>query len=316
MAVVEQGPRVRPGHVQVRADHHALAGGQPVVLDHVGRVEPGQRGVQVRRVVDDLGAGGAHPGRGHHVLGEALGALDAGGRRARAEAGEAGGPHGVGDPGDQRHLRPDHHQVGLPAQGQRGGRGRVQHVQAVLLGHPGRARVAGRAGQRRHVGVLGHGQDDGVLTSTGAHDEDAHDADRRDRTPAAAGASVVHPVATRRRAARRRRVLRVITRVRPPVGRRSPAAARAAHRPPRRLRPAPGAHPGRLRAGRPDGRRLPRAGPGHHGRRGAGRPARTGDRRHHRHRRAPGVRRPAHHQDHRRAAPAPAGSSRTSRWPS
>ena len=176
VAVVEQGAGVRPGHVEVRADHDALAGGQPVVLDHVGRVEPGQRGVQVRRVVDDLGAGRAHPGRGHHVLGEALGALDPGGRRARAEAGDPGGAHRVGDPGDQRHLRSDDHQVGLPASGQGAGRRGVQHVQAVLLGHPGGAGVAGCAGQRGHRGVLGHGQDDGVLTSTGAHDEDAHEA--------------------------------------------------------------------------------------------------------------------------------------------
>ena len=80
----------------------------------------------------------------------------------------------VGDPGDQRDLGPDHHQVGLP--GLRPGRDglRVEHVQPVLLGDRGGARVAGGAGQRGDGGVLRQGEDDGVLTSTGADDQDAH----------------------------------------------------------------------------------------------------------------------------------------------
>ena len=122
------------------ADDDALAGGQAVVLDDVGRGEPGQRGVEVGRVVDGHGGGGGHAGGGHDVLGEALGALDPGGRRARPEAGDPGGPHRVGDPGDQRHLGPDHHQVGPPACGQRATAARVAHVQAVLLGDRRRCR--------------------------------------------------------------------------------------------------------------------------------------------------------------------------------
>ena len=44
-------------------------------------------------------------GGGHHLLGERLGALEPGGLRGRAEAGDARGAYGVGDPGDQRRLR-------------------------------------------------------------------------------------------------------------------------------------------------------------------------------------------------------------------
>ena len=51
---------------------------------------------------------------------------------------------------------------------------RVAHVQPVLLGDRGGARVAGGAGQRGDGGVLRQGEDDGVLTSTGADDQDAH----------------------------------------------------------------------------------------------------------------------------------------------
>ena len=51
----------------------------------------------------------------------------------------------------------------------------IEHVQPVLLGDPRGAGVARCAGQRRDLGVLGHGQHEGVLTSTGPHHQDAHD---------------------------------------------------------------------------------------------------------------------------------------------
>ena len=47
-------------------------------------------------------------------------------------------------------------------------------VEPVLLGDRGGARVAGDAGQRGDGGVLRQGEDDGVLTGTGADDQDAH----------------------------------------------------------------------------------------------------------------------------------------------
>ena len=155
-------------------DDHALAGGQAVVLDDVGRGEAGELGVEVGRVVDGHRCGGGHAGRGHDVLGEGLRALDPGGGRARPEAGDPGGPHGVGDPGDQRHLGPDHDEVGLPALRPVGDGLRVAQVEPVLLGDGRGTGVAGSAGQRGDGGVLRQGEDEGVLTGTGADDQDAH----------------------------------------------------------------------------------------------------------------------------------------------
>jgi hypothetical protein len=151
-----------------------LPAASPVVLDDVGRAEPGERGVQVRRVVDHHGSRVGHAGCVHHVLGEALGALDPGRLGARAEAGDAGPADRVGHAQHQRYLGPDHHQVGPPVHGQRGDRGRVEQVDPALLGRAGRAGVARRAGQGRDLGIGGQGEDDGVLTGTGADHEDAH----------------------------------------------------------------------------------------------------------------------------------------------
>ena len=51
---------------------------------------------------------------------------------------------------------------------------RVAHVEPVLLGDGRGAGVAGSAGQRGDGGVLRQGEDEGVLTGTGADDQDAH----------------------------------------------------------------------------------------------------------------------------------------------
>ena len=118
--------------------------------------------------------GRRHAGRGHDVLGERLAALELGGGGGRAEAGDAGGPDGVGHPGDQRRLGADHDQVGLQLRRQRGHRGAVGGIDAALLGDRGRAGVAGRADQRGDRGIGGQRQAEGVLAGTGTDDEDAH----------------------------------------------------------------------------------------------------------------------------------------------
>ena len=82
----------------------------------------------------------------------------------------------VGDPGDQRDLGADHDEVGVPAVGQRGDRGRVGHVQPVLLGDRGRTGVARCAGQRGDRGVLRQREDERVLTGTGTDHQDSHGA--------------------------------------------------------------------------------------------------------------------------------------------
>jgi hypothetical protein len=122
-----------------------------VVLHHPDRVtggwsEPIQGGVQICWAVHDFATGRAHPGRRHDVLGERLGALDAGGILTGSETGDAGSPHRVGHPKHQRHLGADDYQVGpdLARQGDdvlAGG-----DVDIVLLCQPGGAGVAGSDG--------------------------------------------------------------------------------------------------------------------------------------------------------------------------
>lgn len=107
---------MRAGHVAVVGDHHTLARGQPVILDHPGGLgcsgtEAIQRGIKVGRVVDGLAARGTDAGGRHHVFGERLGTLDPGGVLRRAEAGDPRSPHRIGDAENQRHLGPDDHQV-------------------------------------------------------------------------------------------------------------------------------------------------------------------------------------------------------------
>ena len=174
VAFVEQGRRVPTGNVTVVGDHDALAGGDPVVLDHPVRAEPVHGGVEPGRGVDDLAVRRPDPHRGHHVLGEGLGTLDSGRLRRRPEARDAGGPHRVGHPENQRHLGADNDEVSLDGAGQRDDGGRVHRVHGVVGGHPHGPGVARRAVQRRHPGVAPQREQQGVLTSTGTDHEDAH----------------------------------------------------------------------------------------------------------------------------------------------
>ena len=125
-------------------------------------------------IVNDLAGRGAHPGGGHHILGEGLGALDAGSVPARPETGDPGGPDRVGHPEHQRHLRPDDDQVGFQAAGQRHHGGAVGDVDVVLFGDGRCSGIAGRHRQGTHLRIAGQGQQQGMFTGTGSDYEDAH----------------------------------------------------------------------------------------------------------------------------------------------
>ena len=179
MPGVEQTGGVRPRHGAVRGHHHALAGGQPVVLDHPGRLagirtEAAQGGVEVGGAVHDLAASGAHAGGGHHVLGERLGPFDPGGIGGRPETGDPGGANRVGHTEHQRHLRPDDHQVGLHVTGQGGNRLTGGDVDISLLGHRRGPGVAGSDHQLVVLRVVAKGQQQGVLAGAGPDNQDAH----------------------------------------------------------------------------------------------------------------------------------------------
>ncbi len=163
---------------QVDADVHALAGGEPVGLDDVRRRDPGQVRGGLRSVRQRHRRRGRHSRRGHDLLGEALAALQRGGRGRRPEAGHPGGADGVGDPGHQRRLGPDDHQVrGEPRHQLQHGTG-VGGVDRLGVVEP---RVARRADHPLHGRVAAQRLDEGVLARAGAEDEDLHAGDASGR---------------------------------------------------------------------------------------------------------------------------------------
>lgn len=146
---------MRRGGLQVVRDDDALAGGQTVVLDDVRRTEGVEGLGDLLGGGADVGAAGRHAGRGHHVLGERLGALQLGGLLRGAEHRDARLAHGVGDPRDQGRLRAHDDQLGAELDGQRGHGLAVEGVDLVQLGDLGDAGVAGGAVQRGDGGVEG-----------------------------------------------------------------------------------------------------------------------------------------------------------------
>ena len=139
---------MRPSRGAVVGDHHSLAASQPIILDHIVRAEAVQGGfdLTVGKLAGQLfAAGGSHPGRGHDILGECLGALDAGGRLIGAEHQEACGSQRIGNPRHQGNLRANDHQVS-------GNVARQRHhgIRVVDAGD-----LAVECGQRFHADVTG-----------------------------------------------------------------------------------------------------------------------------------------------------------------
>ncbi len=94
-----------------RRHHDALAGGEPVGLDHDRRGHPSQVFLCRRRGVEALIGGGRDVVRPAQILGEALGAFEPRRRLGRAERLDAGGFEVVDEARDQRRFRADHHEV-------------------------------------------------------------------------------------------------------------------------------------------------------------------------------------------------------------
>ena len=159
----------------VGGDDHALAPGQPVVLDDVGRPEGVQRLLDLGGRGADVGPGGRHGRRSHDLLGEGLAALELGRLDGRAEAGDAPPAYGIRDPSDQRRLGPDHDEVD-PERGRQvgdlGARHRVDRMKLRELADPGIARSGVHLADVR---VLAERENQGVLPATSAYDEHLHD---------------------------------------------------------------------------------------------------------------------------------------------
>ena len=102
--------------VAVVGDDDALAGGEAVVLDDVRRPERVERrGRLLGRCVQTWAAAVGTPAAAITSLANALEPSSCGGLPGRAEAGDARGADGVGDPRDQRRLGPDDDEVGARA---------------------------------------------------------------------------------------------------------------------------------------------------------------------------------------------------------
>ena len=128
-----------------RRHHDALAGGEPVGLDHDRRAHAPQVVLGGRRGVEALIGGGRDVVGAAQILGEALRAFEPGGGAGRAERLDAGGFEGVDHAGDQRHLRADHHEVDRLRGAERDERRVVGRVEGDAFGIPGDAGIAGRA---------------------------------------------------------------------------------------------------------------------------------------------------------------------------
>ena len=154
----ELGPDVVLGLDQVGGDQHALAGRQPVGLDHVGAGEAAEELQRRFEVVEGREAGGGDPGRGHDLLHPRLRALEPGAVGAGAEDQLALGPEPVGQAVDQRRFGADHEQVGI----ERFGRG------------ADRTRDAGVPGRDDDVGGTAEHGGERVFTTSGPDDDDLH----------------------------------------------------------------------------------------------------------------------------------------------
>ena len=167
---------MRQGLGPVLGDHDALAGRQPVVLDDVRRTERVQRVGHLSGGRADVGQRGGHLGRGHHLLGVGLAALELRRLAAGAEAGDPAGADDVGDAGHQRGLGADDDQVGAHLDGQVGDALAVQQArrQVAAEGDGVDAGVAGGGDDGVHGRVGGQGGHDGVLAGTGSENENLH----------------------------------------------------------------------------------------------------------------------------------------------
>ena len=166
--------RVIAGRGPIRGDDDAFTGSQTVVLDDVGRAAMIEGRVDLTGLGNLDGGGGGHAGGGHDLFGECLRALDPGGGRGRSEHGETVVPQQIRRPRHQRDFGPDHHQVGLQHDGQFEYGTRLGDVHRVGGGQRRRSCVARSDMQIARRRVAAQGPQDGVFTSSGPDDEDAH----------------------------------------------------------------------------------------------------------------------------------------------
>ncbi len=176
----ERGPHGLLGLVAVVGDGDALARGGAVGLHDNREVAAGGEVGQRRRLaVKGLEVRGGDAGLAHELLGEDLGALDAGGGAGGAEDLQACLPEALADAPDQGGLGSDHGQVYLVLPGKVAQGDEVVHGDVRYLRYAG---YAGVAGGGEHLGgerARGQGLNQGVLPPPAADDHHPHGARSR-----------------------------------------------------------------------------------------------------------------------------------------
>ncbi len=157
-----------------RRHHDALAGGEPVGLDHDRRRHPPQVVLGRRGGVEALIGRGRDVVRPAQILGEALGAFEPRRRPGRAERLDAGGFEVVDEARHQRRLRAHHHEVdglGLAAGDDRAVIGAIERD---AFGFPGDARIPGRAIHAVHQRACRDLPGERMLASAAADKKNVH----------------------------------------------------------------------------------------------------------------------------------------------
>ena len=149
-ASVRQSSSASRASASVETTITPLPAASPSALIATGRPRSATAAMPASTSVTVSRARGGHARGGHDLLGERLAALQARGGRRRAEGADAEGAQRVAEPGDQRGLGADDHQVGLIGRRQGGDAADVVDAQRDQLGVGGDAR---RCRRRSRSGV-------------------------------------------------------------------------------------------------------------------------------------------------------------------
>ena len=160
----------------ILGDHHALARGQPIVLDDVRRSEIVEGSLDFGDRTTHGGAGGRHARGCHDLLGEGFAALEASSIRARTEAGDPARPHRIGDTGDQGRLRPNDDEVRAEGDGKIRDRLAVERIHRMDVCVLCDAGIARGDMHLVYLRVTSQGTHEGVLAGTGSDDQGDHKA--------------------------------------------------------------------------------------------------------------------------------------------
>ena len=171
---IQRVPRCIEGLILRCGEHNALAGGEPVGLDHHGRPLLGDERLGLRERGHAPIGGGRHAVARAQVLHEAFRSFDPCGGRTRAEGGDAVCLESVDEACAERRLRPHHHEVDRLLAAERDQPVEIHGVQRYarrLVLDPGVPRRAPERTQQRRRCEL---PAESMLAPARTHDQNIH----------------------------------------------------------------------------------------------------------------------------------------------